>query len=290
MSFFTKLFAIVAAFFTMIFSPSTTYEKKTDVTVMTFNILCDELTDTRLDAVVQQIRAVNPDSFGCQEVKEKSKEYLEKYLNEYDSFMVSDKSSNTTYNALFWKKDRFRKLDEDYIFLSNSPSKPSTGWDASHRRMLQWVLLEDIESGCRYIHANTHLDNSGETARNESVRLIEKHLGKKIYPVVVSGDFNCRYTGETIKKFASMGWTNTMNLSGISSSKDTYHGYSGEDVNHSPIDHIFVKGGVKTATNWKIHKEMFNGMYPSDHFALSVELHFDYSISAKQNITWVKDN
>lgn len=76
----TRFFALIIAFFTMLFSPSTTFEKKADIKVMTYNILCDDLTDTRLDAVLQQIRAVMPDSFGTQDVKEKSKKYYEAAL------------------------------------------------------------------------------------------------------------------------------------------------------------------------------------------------------------------
>ena len=288
MNAFTRFFALIAAFFTMLFAPSSPVEKKTDVTVMTYNILCDDLTDERLDAVVQQIRAVKPDSFGCQEVKDYSKIYLQDVLKEYDSFCVSDESSNVTYNTLFWLKSKFKKLDQGYVFLSLTPSKPSTGWDAAHRRTLQWVLLEDIKTGCRFVHANTHIDYA-ETAGKESMKLIEKYLGSFEYPVIVSGDFNSRYTGEAIKSLKEMGWKNTMNMCGINSSKDTYHGYTGEDANHSPIDHIFVKD-IDSAKNWKIHKEMYNGMYPSDHFALSVELHLSYFITAKENYELIKNS
>ena len=289
MSFFTKFFALIAAFFTMVFSPSTTYEKKCDVRIMTYNISFDNLTETRLDAVVQQIRAVDPDCFGLQEVKNESKQYLEDVFKDYDSFSVSDETENTTFDTLFWRKSKFKMIDSDSVFLSTFPDKPSTGWGANHRRMLQWVTLEDKETGARFIHANTHLDNGGETARAESVKMIEKYLGNAKYPVIVSGDFNCRYTGDTIKSFAAMGWNNTMNMCGITSSKDTFHGYTGEDQNHSPIDHIFVKG-VKSAENWKIHREMYNGMYPSDHFPLSVDLHIEYTITAKENYNLIKNS
>lgn len=288
MSVFTKFFALLAAFFTMIFSPSATYEKKGDATIMTYNVMAGELTETRLDAVIRQIRAVDPDSFGLQEVKKGSKAYLEAAFGDYDTYSVSDETEYTTFDTLFWRKSKFRMISADHVFLSTTPGRPSTGWDANHRRMLQWVVLEDKETGCRFIHANTHLDNGGDTARTESVKMIEKYLGASEYPVVVSGDYNCRYTGDTIKSFAAMGWNNTMNMCGITSSKDTFHGYTGDDVNHSPIDHIFVKG-VQSAKNWMIHKDTYNGTYPSDHFPLSVELHFDYTVTAKQNYNWIKN-
>lgn len=289
MSFFTKFFALIAAFFTMIFSSSTTYEKKCDARIMTYNVMFDELTETRLDAVVQQIRVVNPDCFGLQEVKNGSKQYFEEAFNDYDSFSVSDETENTTFDTLFWRKSKFKKVSENSVFLSKTPDRPSTGWDANHRRMLQWVVLEDKGTGGRFIHANTHLDNGGNTARTESVKMIEKYLGNSMYPVVVSGDYNCRYTGDTIKSFAAMGWNNTMNMCGITSSKDTFHGYTGNDANHSPIDHIFVKG-VASAANWTIHREMYNGMYPSDHFPLSVDIHMEYTITAKDNYNWIKNS
>lgn len=289
MSFFTRLFALISAFFTMVFSPSTTFEKHIDVRVLTYNISFDNLTYERLDAVAQQITAVDPDCFGCQEVKNDSKPFLESRFSDYDSFMVSDETTNTTYNALFWRKSRFTKTDSGSIFLSTIPDKPSTGWDANHRRMLQWVVLRDNKTGFTFVHANVHLDNGGETSRNESIKLINKYLSVYDCPVIISGDFNCRYTGDTIKNFMNMGWQNTMNLSGLTWSTDTYHGYTGSDTNHSPIDHIFVKGNI-SASDWTIHKEKYNGMYPSDHFALSVNLKIGYTITAKENYEFIKND
>lgn len=287
MNFFTRLIALITAFFTMLFTPSAIIEKRIDIKVLTFNISFDNLTETRLDALAQQIRAASPDCFGLQEVKNGSKPYLESAFHDYDSFMVSDETENTTYNALFWLKDRFTKIETKYIFLSTTPNKPSTGWGANHRRMLQWVVLEDKKTGVIFVHANVHLDNGGDTSRNESVKLIDKYLSEYEYPVIVSGDFNCRYTGDTIKSFKAMGWENTMNLSGKTSSTDTYHGYNGSDVSHSPIDHIFVKGDI-SASNWNIHKEKYNDIYPSDHFALSVKLSLKRSFTAKENYNFIK--
>ncbi len=287
MNAFIRFFALLSAFFTIIFSPSTTYEKKGEVTVLTYNILYDKLTDSRLHGVTELIREASPDSFGCQEVKPMSKQYLTDAFGEYDSFFVSDETSDVQYNALFWRKDRFTAVEKKSVFLSKTPDKPSTGWDARDRRMLQWVVLQDKETGCRYVHANTHLDNVGNEAKNESVKLIEKYLGGYDCPVVVSGDFNCRSTGTPIKNFLSMGWQNTMNMSGISSSTDTYHGYADKDKKKSPIDYIFVKGAFG-ASEWTINRGQLDGQYPSDHFPLSVRVCFDYTITAKQNYRWLK--
>lgn len=129
----------------------------------------------------------------------------------------------------------------------------------------------------------------GYNARLEFVRLIEKYLSGFKYPTIVSGDFNCCYTGEEIKTLKSLGWQNTMNMSGIESSTDTYHANNGSDISHSPIGNIFVKG-VSSAKNRTIHKEKYNGIYPSDHFALSVELHSSYTINAKENYELIKQS
>lgn len=290
MSGFTRFIALISAFFTMIFSPSTTFEKKVNIKVMTYNIYYSDLSETRLDAITQQVKAVLPDSFGTQEVKNISKDYLDKNLPEYESYAVSDQDGDDiSYNVLYWLKSKYTKVDEGYIFLSKTPDTPSKGWDARHPRMLQWVVLENKETGFRYVHANTHLDHVGTQARMESVKLINEYISSFEYPTIVSGDFNCRYTGNEIKTFKSLGWQNTMNMSGIERSTDTFHDYNGSDANHSPIDHIFVKG-VNAAKNWTIHREMYNGIYPSDHFALSVELELSYTITAKQNYNFIKEN
>lgn len=290
MSSFTSFFALIAALFTMIFAPGKTFEKQEILTVMTFNIYYDNLTETRLESVLGQIKSVMPDSFGLQELKNTSNDYFKANLKEYRYEVVSDESgSRVQYNGIFWLDNKFTRVDGGHIFLSTTPDKPSTGWGAKHRRMLQWVVLEDKETGFRYVHANTHLDNKGEESRNESARMINETLGKMSYPVVLTGDFNTYETDDCIQSLLANGWKNTMTLSGVASSTGTYHGCINADLATTPIDFIFVKG-AKQASDWKVHREKNGNNYISDHYAVSTSLTFNFNVSAKKNYEMLKNS
>lgn len=290
MSAFTRFFALIIAFFTMIFNPGKTYEVRETVKAMTYNISCDELTDERLDAVKQQIEYVSPDVFGLQEIKSSSKSYIAKELKKYSSVTVSDMDiGNETYIGIYWLNEKYDKISSGSIYLSKTPNIVSKSWDARHTRMMVWTLLENKETGFKFIAADTHLDHVGATARAESLKLIDKTLKQFDCPVIVVGDFNCRYTGAELPVFTDLGWVNTINLSGVNKSTDTFHNYDGSDANHSPIDHIFVNK-AESATNWQVHKEKYNGRYPSDHFALSVEITFNSKLTAKQNYELIKNS
>ena len=55
----------------------------------------------------------------------------------------------------------------------------------------------------------------------------------------------------------------------------TYHNYGRGDVLHtSAIDFIFVEKGTSVA-EYKIIKNMVNGMYVSDHYGLCADIYFE---------------
>lgn len=280
MSVFVKLIAFFTAFVSVLSSPAVSNEKHETVSVMSFNLHCTDLCETRFNALCEQIREVEPDSLGIQELKNDSRDYFRNNLSEYDSYIAV--GSRDEYVAIYWLKDEYRLIDRGSIFLSETPDRKSKGWDASLERMMCWVLLENRQTGFRYIHANTHLDHKGKQSREEAVKLLDKTLKAFDYPVVITGDFNCDERSNAIRYFTACGWADSMRLSGITQTTGSYHGYKNIDFNSLPIDFIFVKG-AQSADNWRILKnETYNGGYPSDHFPVAVNLGFDYTITAQQ--------
>ena len=180
------------------------------------------------------------------------------------------------HSAIFYKKDEFTLLSKGDFWLSQTPDKPSLGWDATCcNRICSWVQLQHKKSGKKFFFFNVHYDHQGVVARKESSKLILKKI-KEIADkstVIFTGDFN----GST-----STEWYQTIANSGIL--KDTYNEVKFPYANNASfnafgkarqsndiIDHIFVSDQFKVI-RWGLLTDTYHGKFPSDHFPVLVEL------------------
>ncbi|KAI9803312.1 MAG: hypothetical protein M1825_002103 [Sarcosagium campestre] len=97
------------------------------------------------------------------------------------------------YRPAVWKLKSFKT-----IWLSETPSVPSRGWDAASIRILTVGVFQHQASKKRVVAMNTHLDDQGSKSRENSakiiVREIEEYSSKDSdsgpTPVFLAGDFN----------------------------------------------------------------------------------------------------
>lgn len=180
------------------------------------------------------------------------------------------------HSAIFFKKEKFTLLNHGDFWLSQTPDKPSLGWDATCcNRICTWVYLQDKKTKKKFYVFNTHYDYQRDLARNESSKLVLKEI-KKIagdQPVIFMGDLNGG--NETL-------WYKAIANSGIL--KDTYkeakYPYAnnpsfqdfGKAISDSEIiDHIFVSKNF-SVKKWGILSDTYHGKYPSDHFPVLTEV------------------
>lgn len=71
------------------------------------------------------------------------------------------------FSAVFYSRERFKKLDGGTFWLSETPEECSFGWDAACRRVCSWVELKDWESGTTLHVFNTHFDHRGVESEEE---------------------------------------------------------------------------------------------------------------------------
>lgn len=174
-----------------------------DVRVMSFNIRYgtardgDNHWDRRKDFLVETIRAFDPDLLGTQETLAFQRDFIAEKLTGYDHFGVGRDFGDDRGEmaALFYKRDRFDKVDGGHFWLSETPDKVgSKSWDSSLPRMVTWVKLRDrlLENSAPLVFFNTHFDHQGTTARLEAARLLRRQIDilAKDASVVVTGDFN----------------------------------------------------------------------------------------------------
>lgn len=173
------------------------------VRVMSFNIRCgsaqdgDNHWDRRRDFLVETIRACDPDLLGTQETLAFQRDFLAEQLAGYDHLGAGrdDGREQGEMMALFYKRERFEKLEGGHFWLSETLHEAgSKSWDSSLPRMVTWVKLRDRRQADAPPIAffNTHFDHRGPTARLESARLLRQQietLGTGC-AIVVTGDFN----------------------------------------------------------------------------------------------------
>lgn len=179
----------------------------TPFTVMTFNIRGsyfeidgDNYWPHRADLNVRTIKRHDPDLIGFQEYQLGNQTTYDSALPAYDYEMgpvTVDDSPYGMYNAIYWKRDRFQKVDGGGFYLSHTPDTYSWGWDAMLVRAATWLKLDDKLTGQRLFHLNTHLDHLGEAARVEGARMVAEHVDtlRDGLPALLTADFNSRAWG-----------------------------------------------------------------------------------------------
>lgn len=176
-------------------------ESAAPLRVMTFNIRYDNPGDginawpNRRDWVASLVRFHGADIVGVQEALAPMLADLDARLSGFARVGVgrADGKSAGEYSAILYRRDRLAILDSGTFWLSPTPTVAgSKGWDAAIERIATWARFQDRQTGCRFLHLNTHFDHVGEQARQESARLIRRELVTlgKGWPTIVTGDLN----------------------------------------------------------------------------------------------------
>ncbi|CAG8452631.1 8543_t:CDS:2 [Dentiscutata erythropus] len=105
---------------------------------------------------------------------------------------------------------RFCMLNSN-ITLQTPDVPGSKGWDADLPRVVTQARFLDLSTGKKFWFINTHLDNAGPLAREESAKLILRNsqdLFKSPDMVFLTGDFNCEENDEPYKLLTGKKYAN----------------------------------------------------------------------------------
>lgn len=236
---------------------------------------------TRAPVVASLLRFHDFDIFGTQEGFKNQLEDIRTALPFYTYSGVGrdDGKDKGEHAAIFFKKDRFKLLKHGDFWLSQTPEKPSKGWDATCcNRICSWIYLQDNKTKKKFYVFNAHYDHQGVVARNESSKLILERIktiaGKE--PVILTGDFNGDHSSAWYQAVANSGMLKDTykQVKYPYANSSSFNGFGKSAYTDEIIDHVFTTLHFNVQ-KWGLLTDTYNqGKYPSDHFPVLVSLRF----------------
>lgn len=231
----------------------------------------------RRDAVLALIRRHRFDLLATQEGLLHQIEAIEG-LGEFGRVGVGrdDGRSAGEFAALFYRRSRFELLAHGDFWLSQTPQRPSRGWDARCcPRVVSWARLRDREDGRCWLVASVHLDHQGRVAQIESARLLLRWLQQQAGDdlQLLLGDFNLSpERAATAMLRERLQDAHELSESPPQGPAGSFHGFGRLLPATARIDHAYVDPRVRVLSHQFIADQREDGRYPSDHFPLLVQL------------------
>lgn len=250
-----------------------------EIRVMSSNLRCFSPTDFfkkswfyRAPLIVENVKKEKPDIIGFQECTKMHYSYLCTTLSQYDSILTfRDESAFSEGCPIFYRKDRFELVEKDSFWLSETPEKMSKDWGAACYRICSYVILKDKETKEKFVVFNTHLDHVSDEARIKGIEVVlEKIKQFGSLPSMIMGDFNAEEDSKTYKS-ATKSFFDSKYQTENTMKSCTYQNF-GKELDRNCIDYLMIsKTGFKV-NSYKVVTDTYDGVYPSDHFPLSVSL------------------
>lgn len=231
----------------------------------------------RKEAVVNMILSQRPLVVGMQEVCPDQMEYLAKNLKGYGVVGTprDDGKSEGEIMAIFYDKNRLTLDSNRTLWLSQTPSSPSRGWDAACNRTLEEAVFTINDSGKKLVYYNTHLDHIGPEARKNSMDLIVDQIKKNVpkdVPFILSADFNTTADDPIFDSLKDITGEARVKAP-ITDSHITYNGYGNHGKaadSEAVIDHLFYKNVTPTA--FRTVADNYGVPFISDHYPITLTI------------------
>lgn len=156
----------------------------------------------------------------------------------------TDGATRGEYAPVLFKNSDWRVLENSTYWLSETPWKPSRGWDAALERIVTMVTLQSRMNPLIKINVfNTHFDHRGKRARRMSSRLIiDKMENYNDYPSFLCGDFNTQPKDEPYGILKKAGFKDSRTLVDWKYSyghESTFTGFDKENQVNTIIDYVW---------------------------------------------------
>jgi endonuclease/exonuclease/phosphatase family metal-dependent hydrolase len=239
----------------------------------------------RRDLVATTIREFKPDILGVQEAFVHQLKDLETGLGDYQFYGIGRDDGKLAGEscAIFYRKDRFRRVKDGTFWLSETPDKPGSLFPGTdYVRIASWVLLADQKNDDRELLViNTHWDHISQSAREHGAKVIRERIASLAggRPVVVMGDLNDSEDSASVKALIAADSSSLPLVDSYRAAipdrsplEATYHAFEGSQAG-SRIDFILPSRDFKVNEAEIVHR-IFDRRYPSDHFPVTAMLEY----------------
>lgn len=279
-----SLFAAFAMLIGVACAPAAAFERGEPMNVASFNLRYDNPQDgpnawpARREMVKALIRHHEFDIVGTQEGLAGQVADLAQ-MEEFDHVGVGrdDGKQAGEHSAIFFRKSRFALLDKGDFWLSETPDRPSLGWDATCcHRIVSWARLRERASGRVLYVFSAHFDHEGVVARRASSELLLRKIAEigRGEPAICVGDFNSTPDTPQMRAMA----TTMRDAYRVSSTPPygpigTYHGFRMDAPLQDRIDYVFVDRHFEVL-KYAALGDSLHGRYPSDHHPVVARVQF----------------
>ena len=275
-----SLFIFVAVLMAL---PQFASAQSSELKVMSYNIRLGSGEDGtnswvyRCPATLEMLEDQQPDVFGVQEALGYQIQFLEEFTKDYECVGVGRDNGKKKgeFMSIFWNKKTVKMLKWGTFWLSETPEKPSMGWDAACFRTATWALMKDKKTGKKFYFVNTHLDHVGVEARRNGLKLIVdriEEINPEGLPMVLTGDFNMKPSAPELKDLdARMKSARKVALK--TDSHNTYNAW-GKASSDDIIDYIYISGFSSCPEYQTVTKKYAQRTYVSDHYPIVARLIF----------------
>ena len=258
--------------------------------VMSFNVRYGTAKDSnyvwqnRKDAVCAMIMDQHPAVFGVQEALDFQLAYFEEHCPGYKYVGVGreDGVHEGEHMAVYYDTERIELEEWGTYWLSETPFKPSLGWDAACRRTATWALLKDKATDRHFYFVNTHLDHVGKEARRNGLLLLVDRIASinpNHYPMVLTGDMNVYPDDPCLNELRSL-MQDARQTSPVTDDGQTWHDW-GKVSGNPPIDYVFY-AGFKGCDQFEVIRQPYEGVdYVSDHYPVQAVLRYGPATAPK---------
>lgn len=234
----------------------------------------------RRDASMRLVRRFDADLLGVQEACPNQVEDLRAALPTHDDEGVGrdDGAAAGEHCSIFFRRERFERIDGGTFWLSPTPDTPSLHPDATYPRIATWVRLRDRLADRPLLVLNTHWAHFSAEARLAGARLIRERLPRLAAgaPIVVMGDLNALESSEPLRVLRAAESATPLvdsyrvHAPQAGAAEATFHDFTGATTGRR-IDYLLHTNDFVTREA-AIVRDRIDGRWVSDHFPVSAVL------------------
>lgn len=225
----------------------------------------------RSELIASDINSVRPDIIGFQEATFVHYAFLQDFFVGYGSENAyRDKSLLSEGCPIFYRTDKFERVDSGHFWLSETPEVMSKDWGSEHYRICVYVILKEISTGKEFVVFNTHLDSKSADARVNGIQVVINKIAEfGNIPAYLMGDLNAKENSDTIE-FTKESFNDAMRTAPITEDTVTYHNW-GNAEESKRIDYIMTSKTGIDILEYHVVDNCHDGVYSSDHASIYIK-------------------